>query len=711
MSSLDEISKYMDEGDYKKAIEELDIIISMEPDNARAFYMRGKSAFIELQNQEFDNTKYDARVALIYSTVEYDLNRSIDIDPNIVDAYRGLMYLNRDLKNIDKEREYAQILFDKDDTAYDALLILASSYLNNGENEADFHQAIGYYDDFISKVDINNSRIARFERGLCYYNLNILPKADLEANKLIQDFPMYDDAYFLKGIILAKRGIHSEFYDDAIFFLDRAIELNPINFNAIYERAEWYFNKEKYKKAIENYNELLKHNNKYRLDALLGKAQALHDFIVENDDEYYPDSQEEGKDLEEAFYLLNKIIDVLGIKNMQYRYYRGNLYAYQGEIRNAIVEFKKILHEISDAGAWLYEKIAELYHNYAQSDDDYREALIYLEKIDRSEFKYSTYYLLIFSYYELRDYEKTAEVCDEFFKYVYKGDEEIDYIKFIYAYSLQMIGSDNYELMLNNLRSCLNGNLDKAVIYRSIANILLYNMPSKYNEEGIYMLKKAMELNDVISYYTYSKELFYGDIITPLPEIAVGMANMTFEMDNTFECSLSIIGRAYELGRGVEQDSNKAFEIYYKAKELADMNNSKCSCGKGLLAHCYYNGIGVEKNEKEAFKIIKETAEFLGSESDINVALLYSYFALNNIEGFDLITSLSLFDCNDTKKLCVAMMLKRIYKKLNMPHDVRKMSKMEINALENTGELNLSYLRKHIKKFDNFYPILHITNN
>ena len=25
-------------------------------------------------------------------------------------------------------------------------------------------------------------------------------------------------------------------------------------------------------------------------------------------------------------------------------------------------------------------------------------------------------------------------------------------------------------------------------------NILLYNMPSKYNEEGIYMLKKAMEL-------------------------------------------------------------------------------------------------------------------------------------------------------------------------------------------------------------------------
>ena len=730
MSSLDEISKYMDEGDYKKAIEELDIIISMEPDNARAFYMRGKSAFIELQNQEFDNTKYDARIALIYSTIEYDLNKSIDIDPNIIDAYRGLMYLNRDLKNIDKEREYAQILFEKDPSAYDALLILASSYLNNGENESDFHQAIGYYDDFINKVDIDKSRIARFERGLCYYNLNILPKADLEANKLIQDFPMYDDAYFLKGIILAKKGINSEFYDDAIFFLDRAIELNSLNFNAIYERAEWYFNKEKYRKAIENYNELLKHNNKYRLDALLGKAQALHDLIVENNDEYYPDSQEEGRDLQEAFYLLNKIIDVIGIKNMQYRYYRGDLYAYQGEIRKAILEFKKILHEVSDVGAWLYEKIAELYHNYAQNDDDYREALSYLEQIDKSEYKYSTYCLLIFSCYELRDYEKTvnicndffkyvcsldnesasmSEICNEFFKYTY-DDEEIDYIKFIYAYSLQMIGSNDYELMLNNLKSCLNSNLDKAMIYRSIANILLYNMPSKYNNEGIYMLKKAMELKDTIAYYTYSKELFYGDIITPYPELAIEMANATFEMDNSFECPLVIVGKAYELGRGVERDVNKAFEIYYKAKEIEDINNSKCSCAKGMLAHCYYKGIGVQKNEKIALEIIKETAESKGNESDINVALLYSYFALNKFDGFDLFTSLLLFDGIDVKKLGVIMTLKRIYKKLNMPHDVKRMSKMEINALENTGELNMNYLRKHIKKFDNFYPIIHIPN-
>lgn len=211
MNSLDKIKQYMSEGDFRKAIKELDLIISKEPNNAIAFYMRGKSAFIEIQNEKYDNS-LEATKSLIYSTIEHDLNKSIEIDPNIIDAYRGLMYLNRVVRNVDKEREFAQILLEKSkETSIDALLILASSYLNNGKDESDFHQAIGFYDDFIKRVDIEDSKMARFERGLCYYNLDILNKADAEANKLIQDFPMYDDAYFLKGIALSKNSINSDF--------------------------------------------------------------------------------------------------------------------------------------------------------------------------------------------------------------------------------------------------------------------------------------------------------------------------------------------------------------------------------------------------------------------------------------------------------------------------------------------------------------------
>lgn len=716
MNSLDKIKQYMSEGDFRKAIKELDLIISKEPNNAIAFYMRGKSAFIEIQNEKYDNS-LEATKSLIYSTIEHDLNKSIEIDPNIIDAYRGLMYLNRVVRNVDKEREFAQILLEKSkETSIDALLILASSYLNNGKDESDFHQAIGFYDDFIKRVDIEDSKMARFERGLCYYNLDILNKADAEANKLIQDFPMYDDAYFLKGIALSKNSINSDFFEDAIFFLNRAVELNNKNYNALYEIAEWHFEKENYRKAIETYNKLLESKNKYNLASFLGKTQAFHDMIIESGE--YKENEETNKDLDEAFNLIDKVIEILGddIKSVQYKYYKGNLYSYKGEIDKAKEEFEKIIKDTKDIDDWLYQRISEFYYNYAENKDDYKKSLEYLEKI--KDKKTSIYNLMIFVNYELKNYKKIVEICEEFLNRFLslnnnKDFEDIEenniyYIRFIYAYSLQMIGSNNYDLIVENYKICLNDEtLDKALIYRSIAKIMMYNMDYKYYLEGIENLKLSMQLNDALSYYLYAKELFYGNIIAPCPELAIGLANNSIELDGNLECAYIIMGRGYELGRGVEKNENKAFEIYCKANEIAKINNSKCSCSKAALAHCYYNGIGVKKNQSKALSIVKKIAETRGRFSHSHIALLYSYFALNNFEGFDLKKALSLF--NQTlphySDLSVVMTLKRLYKKLGKNKDVKRMIKIEAETLKRTGEFNLNYLRNYIKNFKNFYPI------
>lgn len=716
MNSLDKIKQYMSEGDFRKAIKELDLIISKEPNNAIAFYMRGKSAFIEIQNEKYDNS-LEATKSLIYSTIEHDLNKSIEIDPNIIDAYRGLMYLNRVVRNVDKEREFAQILLEKSkETSIDALLILASSYLNNGKDESDFHQAIGFYDDFIKRVDIEDSKMARFERGLCYYNLDILNKADAEANKLIQDFPMYDDAYFLKGIALSKNSINSDFFEDAIFFLNRAVELNNKNYNALYEIAEWHFEKENYRKAIETYDKLLESKNKYNLASLLGKTQAFHDMIIESGE--YKENEETNKDLDEAFNLIDKVIEILGddIKSVQYKYYKGNLYSYKGEIDKAKEEFEKIIKDTKDIDDWLYQRISEFYYNYAENKGDYKKSLEYLEKI--KDKKTSIYNLMIFVNYELKNYKKIVEICEEFLNRFLslnnnKDFEDIEenniyYIRFIYAYSLQMIGSNNYDLIVENYKICLKDEtLDKALIYRSIAKIMMYNMDYKYYLEGIENLKLSMQLNDALSYYLYAKELFYGNIIAPCPELAIGLANNSIELDANLECAYIIMGRGYELGRGVEKNENKAFEIYFKANEIAKINNSKCSCSKAALAHCYYNGIGVKKNQSKALSIVKKIAETRGIFSHSHIALLYSYFALNNCEGFDLKKALSLF--NQTlphySDLSVVMTLKRLYKKLGRNKDVKRMIKIEAETLKRTGEFYLNYLRNYIKNFKNFYPI------
>ena len=708
MDFLEDINKYINDGDYQKAIEELNLLIYKNPDNAKAFYMRGKFRFIDLQKNKYDYSS--ANLSLIYSNIEYDLLHSIEIDPNIIDAYRGLMYLNRDIGNIDKEREYAQVLFEKDNKAYDALLVLANSYLNNGENASDFHQAIGYYDDFIERVDIEESKIARFERGLCYYNLNILIKADYEANELIKDFPFYDDAYFLKAIALAKQGVDSEFYYDALLFLNRAIELNDKNYNAIYERAEWYYSKEDYLNAIKNYNILLETDNKYKLAALLGKSEALHDYIVSSK------HHNNINHINEEFSLLDKIIKNFSLdkKYMKYRYYKGNLYAYIGEIDKAKNEFDNILKNDDNTDEWFYNDILEFYYYNAKTDEDYKKVIKYLDKIKNIRaLIYKT-----FSYYKLKDYKEAALSAKETLDNLNKNNsldsnqyynEDIYHLRYVYAFSLIETKSHNYETIIENLKISLNSSeLNKAIIYRKIAKIMIYNIPQKYYYDGIKYLEMAINMNDFFAYYIYSKELFYGNILTPSPELAIGMAKSSIDLYNSFEPSHIILGRAYELGRGIEKNENKAFEIYYKANEIAKINNYHSSCSKAALAHCYYNGIGVNKNETLALELIKDAVDNYSENCHDYVLLLYAYFALTCKDGFSLEKAASVFDEDITyhNSLSFIMTFKRVYKKLKNSSMVKKLAGIEKETLKNTGEFNLNYLRKYIKNYNEYYPIV-----
>ena len=707
MDSLEDINRYINDGDYKKAIEELNFLIYENPDNAKAFYMRGKFRFIDLKKNQYDYSS--ANLSLIYSNIEYDLLHSIEMDPNIIDAYRGLMYLNRDIGNVDKEREYAQVLFEKDNRAYDALLVLANSYLNNGENASDFHQAIGYYDDFIERVDIEESKVARFERGLCYYNLNILIKADYEANDLIKDFPFYDDAYFLKAIALARQGVDSEFYYDALLFLNRAIELNDKNYNAIYERAEWYFSKEDYLNAIKNYDILIETDNKYKLNALLCKAQALHDYIISR--ENYTKSETENKYLKEAFYLLDKIINNCALDkkiHIQYRYYKANLYDYIGDFDKARYEFEDILKHNDDIDEWFYKKISEFYYYNAKTNEDYKKTIKYLNKITNKDIRDLLY--AAFSYYKLKDYKESASAAKEIIERdIYFDDEDMYHLRYVYAFSLMLTKSNNYEAIIENLKISLNSEeLNKAAIYRNIAKVMIYNIPQEHYNEGIKYLEMAINMNDFFAYYIYSKELFYGNILTPSPELAIGMANTSIDLRNTFEPSYIIIGRAYELGRGVEKNEDKAFEIYYKANEISKMNNYHSSCSKAALSHCYYNGIGVEKNESLALSLIKNAVDFYSENCHDYVLLLYAYFALIGKEGFSLEKADSVFDKNIIyhNSLSFIMTFKRVYKRLGNSAMVKKLSSIEKETLKNTGEFNLSYLRKYIKNYNQYYPIV-----
>ena len=708
MSSLDDINDYIERGNYKKALEQLNIIISKEPNNAKAYYLRGKSSFASLQTS-YDDSFYDANTSLIYYNIECDLNKAIELDDSIIDAYRGLMYLNRAIKNIESERLFAQVLIEKDPKSYDAFLVLGSSYLNNGSSVSDFYQAIAFYDEFINNVSSSYSKVARFERGLCYYNLGILEKSDIEANKLILDFPMYDDAYFLKGITLSK-GFSSHFYDDAIFFLEKALELNDKNYNAMYEASEWYFHKEDYQRAIYFYDKLLE-ANKHTLESLTGKAEALHDMIVYYSGKYYTSDSELSYAIDEAIELLNNVIDILGENSLQYRYYKSNLLIAKKDFEGVKIEYDNALRDIKKIDSWFYEAIAETYYNYAENINDYKHALEYLEKIDISERKISTYNLFIFTYNELKNYREIINICEEYFLsgIVNNNDESNYYIRFMYAYSLEMIYSTDYERIIDNYRFCLNSSkLDKDLIYCSIVNIMIDYLPNKYYFIAMDYLQEAMKLNSVYAYYLYARELFFGNMIASYPELSFDILNKILVAEKNLDFVYALLGMCYEYGRGVIKDTNKAFEIYYKWDRYIELHNSKSTILKGMLAHCYYNGIGVEHNEALAFEIVKNAVERRGKNCDTSLILLYSYFALMGYEGFTLSRALLLFNENLPyyKDLATIMILKRLYKKLGKKKELKIATKKELDTIKNTGSFLLSYYSPYLKNFNIFYPLI-----
>lgn len=706
MASLDEVNEYMENGNYKSAIEALDDIIANEPNNARAFYLRGKATFIEVQNNNEKSSGYDAKKALIYSTIEYDLNKAISIDPSILDAYKGLMYLNRDLGNIEKEREFAQILLEKDNTEFDALILLARSYLNNGSSDGDFHQAIGFYTDFIElKGNEDDAKFARFERGLCYYNLNILESANEEANILIQEYPFYDDAYYLKGLILSKYDMDSEEYNEALFFFDKAIEISPDYFGAVYERAKWYYNKDEYRKSIEDYNYILA-SNPERVDAMLGKVQTLHDFITENEDEEYPDSEEGGHDLQECTSLLNYILDELKIESNQFKYYRANLYAYQGELTKAIEELKNVINNMEEVWSWLYEKIADWIYRCSEKKEEYSESLSFLKKIKEEDINSYTSYLIARSAYDSGEYETAVKACEKFF--LHEETEDSANMNWIYAESLDMINSKDYELIIKHLKKCLE-EIKEGFIYLEIGRVMLYNAPHKYAKEGVEMLEKAIELKEPFAMHILSQQHFYGkNVENPDVKKAIELAKRSFKEDETVSCPLTLIGHAYELGRGVEHNEKKAFKYYEKAYNIAKKNNSFCTCANAALAHSYFMGIGVAKDENKAIDIVLSVIKEKGKDSNNDIMLLYAYFALNNYEGFDMNKALELLE-NEMpypSNVFLPMMLKRLYKKLKKQEKQEEIENIIEETLKRGTGIYDEQAKKYLDNFDIFYPML-----
>ena len=191
--------------------------------------------------------------------------------------------------------------------------------------------------------------------------------------------------------------------------------------------------------------------------------------------------------------------------------------------------------------------------------------------------------------------------------------------------------------------------------------------------------------------YLYGEEGYKVDIVKASEIITAAYLE---EKDDS--CMIATYARLLELTNQPEQ----AF-IHYNKAYIAECNEimPACNCAHGYLAHAYINGIGTQKSITEAQKLIKEGISIAKDCSSNIVIYLYTYFALQNIEGFDLNTAKTYLEgkypfCR--YEITRPMMLKLIYNKIGLPTD--ELNKIIKESIKYGEKSNKKYYKENKDK-------------
>jgi tetratricopeptide (TPR) repeat protein len=309
-ANIDRARKEIFEDKNQLAIERLNRIINLKPDQYLAYFFRGIA--------KFGLNDYTGAIE--------DFNQVIKFNPFLPDAfhYRGVA------KNALK----------------------------------DYNSALNDYDK-AAMMDVNNPGIL-ISRGLTKISIKNYSSAIEDFNKAIRLNPNLVDVYLYRA--MAKSGLKN--YESAINDCNYAIGLNQFNYQAFVRRGLIKHEQEKFEEAIKDYNHALKLNSEdaytyyvraianYRLENYTG---ALNDYnrVIElnpyNALAYYNRSmlKIELENKGEAILDLTKVIELSPMHVLSY-YNRGMLLGEQKKYLEALNDFSKAIELYPDFGEAYY---------------------------------------------------------------------------------------------------------------------------------------------------------------------------------------------------------------------------------------------------------------------------------------------------------------------------------------------------------------------
>lgn len=254
---------------YGLAVEDFNMVISLDPINAKAFRLRGQ-ALEGMKN-------FDAAFA--------DYNQAIRLKPDYAEAYNSRAYYYSQKGDADLAiADYTQsVKFNPNDHyAFNSRGQLYQKKGMTGEALADFNRAVQIKPDYApalynrgkiyreqGKTDLSDADFARAAQLDPLYDtlvksiktreetkktLDNLNKAldDAKAAKMASMTPTEQEAYKLRESGASK--LFNKKYDEAIIDLTKSVELNPKDGQTLLYRGEAFHKKGDFEKAIADFS-------------------------------------------------------------------------------------------------------------------------------------------------------------------------------------------------------------------------------------------------------------------------------------------------------------------------------------------------------------------------------------------------------------------------------------------------------------------------
>ena len=162
--------------------------------------------------------------------------------------------------------------------------------------------------------------------------------------------------------------------------------------------------------------------------------------------------------------------------------------------------------------------------------------------------------------------------------------------------------------------------------------LLRKNTAAEHISEAVSLLESGVRKGELYASFSLAEIFFRGRFGSPPdPERAVSLLKEAIgsssESETNFTCALGLLGRAYELGFGLERDEAEAVRLYRRAEDVSRARGG-CSCFQERLVHAYRLGLGVKKSLENSFGLAKSAVENSPAEISDCLIMYYAFLSL-----------------------------------------------------------------------------------